>query len=132
MEKLIVILCASVLVGSCIGATIGLCAYKHFGWLRNWIAERDARALLNRQRKTVRNREIFASLIHPSTSYCEYLGTKSGDVPRVRRHVANASPTLKAIWALDDLNDLKASQAQRTIDRMEATPTAAELLRNGS
>jgi hypothetical protein len=98
---MLVILCVAVLVGWCIGGTIGLCAYKHFGGLRRWVAERDDRALLNRQRKAARDREmrkvestadraaqmheIFADVIHPTTPYCDYLDTPRDAMPRVRR-----------------------------------------------
>jgi hypothetical protein len=72
-----------------------------FRWAKKTIAERDERALLNRQRKAARDREmrkvestadraaqmheIFADVIHPTTPYCDYLDTPRDAMPRVRR-----------------------------------------------
>jgi hypothetical protein len=72
--------------------------------LGRWIRSHDERALLNRQRKAARDREmrkvestadraaqmheIFADVIHPTTPYCDYLDTPRDAMPRVRRPIS--------------------------------------------
>jgi hypothetical protein len=48
---------------------------------------------------------------------------------RIREHdERRADPCAALLASVRHMNDLRATQAQVTIDRMEATPTSAELL----